>query len=40
MYSFQLYKSDATNKKYKVMIYKDGSRVKTLNFGDIGIMTL
>jgi hypothetical protein len=34
MYSFQLFKSDATNKKYKVIIYKDGSKVKTLNFGD------
>jgi hypothetical protein len=34
MYSFQLFKSEATNKKYKVIIYKDGSKVKTLNFGD------
>jgi hypothetical protein len=34
MYSFQLFKSYATNKKYKVIIYKDGSKVKTLNFGD------
>ena len=34
MFSFQLFKSDAANKKYKVIIYKDGSKVKTLNFGD------
>jgi hypothetical protein len=34
MYSFQLFKTDATNKKYKVIIYKDGSKVKTINFGD------
>ena len=34
MFSFQLFKSDAANKKYKVIIYKDGSKVKTINFGD------
>jgi hypothetical protein len=34
MYSFQLLKSDAPNKKYIVIIYKDGSKVKTINFGD------
>jgi hypothetical protein len=34
MYYFQVYRSDAANKKYKVIIYKDGSKLKTINFGD------
>jgi hypothetical protein len=34
MYSFQLFESEAINKKYKVIIYQNGSKVKTLNFGD------
>ncbi len=34
MYSFQLFKSEASNKKNKIIIDKDGSKLKTINFGD------
>ena len=34
MYSFQLLDSNIKNKKYKVIIYKDGNKLKTLHFGD------
>ena len=34
MYSFKLFKSDMKNKKYKVIIYKNKDKIKTLHFGD------
>ncbi len=34
MYSSQLLDSNIKNKKYKVIIYKDGNKLKTLHFGD------
>ena len=33
-YTFELFKSDSPNKKYKVIIYENGIKKKTINFGD------
>ena len=33
-YTFELFKSDNPNKKYKVIIYENGIKKKTINFGD------
>lgn len=33
-YSFSVSKSDVLNKKYKVIIYENGVKRKTINFGD------
>ena len=33
-YSFIITKSDRKNKKYKVIIYEDGIKRKTIHFGD------
>ncbi len=30
----EFYKSDAKNKKYKVILKKDNEKIKTINFGD------
>ena len=33
-YTFELFNSNSPNKKYKVIIYGNGVKIKTLHFGD------
>ena len=33
-YTFELFNSNSPNKKYKVIIYENGTKIKTLHFGD------
>ena len=36
-YTFELFKSDSPNKKYKVIIYENGIKKKTIHFGSAGM---
>ena len=33
-YTFELFKSDSPNKKYKVIIFENGVKTKSIHFGD------